>query len=47
MAIFVLLLAVAAGVWMRSRRAPVDQHNVNDDWDVSAEPGRVPAGSAS
>lgn len=44
--IFVLLIAVAAVVWLRSRRAPVDQHNVNDEWDVPSEPGRVPARTA-
>jgi inorganic phosphate transporter, PiT family len=43
--IFVLLLAAAAGLYLHSRRAPVDQHNVNDAWagDVPAAE-RVPEG---
>ncbi len=31
--IFGLLLAAAGLVYHRSRRAPIDQHNVNADWD--------------
>jgi PiT family inorganic phosphate transporter len=51
LAVFVLLLAAAAGMWLRSRRAPIDQHNVNDDWEaaIGAPPAddRVPATAAS
>ncbi|MDT4995264.1 MAG: inorganic phosphate transporter, PiT family [Actinoplanes sp.] len=42
--IFVVLLAAAGLVYHRSRRAPVDHHNVNAEWDPAApqdEP-RVP-----
>jgi PiT family inorganic phosphate transporter len=31
--IFIVLCLLAGGMWLRSRRTPVDQHNVNDDWD--------------
>ncbi|GAB2566785.1 phosphate transporter [Paractinoplanes abujensis] len=31
--IFVLLLLAAAGMWLRSRVAPIDHNNVNDEWD--------------
>jgi len=46
--VFVILLALAGYMYLRSRRAPVDHNNVNDEWD--GEPvadQRVPAGSAS
>jgi PiT family inorganic phosphate transporter len=50
-AVFLLLLGAAGGMWLRSRRAPVDQHNVNDDWeatfDAPAAADRVPATAAS
>ncbi|MCU7731036.1 inorganic phosphate transporter [Actinoplanes sp. KI2] len=39
---FLLLVAAAAGMWLRSRRVPVDQHNVNDDWDAVASPAELP-----
>ncbi len=48
--IFVLLLAAAAVVWQRSRRAPVGQHNVNDEWEAAGQAtadDRVPATAAS
>ncbi|MET7426514.1 inorganic phosphate transporter [Dactylosporangium sp. NPDC005555] len=35
--IFVLLLAAAASMYLRSRKAPVDHTNVNDDWDARRE----------
>ena len=47
LAVFVILLLVAGGAYLRSRRAPVDQHNVNDEWDVAPPADRVPAGTAS
>ena len=47
LAVFVLLLLVAGAVYLRSRRAPVDHHNVNDEWDVAPPADRVPAGTAS
>ncbi|MEV4510222.1 inorganic phosphate transporter [Dactylosporangium sp. NPDC049525] len=36
-AIFVLLVAAAAYMYLRSRREPVDHNNVNDDWDARRE----------
>ncbi|WP_433307584.1 anion permease [Actinoplanes sp. CA-030573] len=36
--IFGLLVAAAAGMWLRSRRIPVDSHNVNDEWEPVATP---------
>jgi PiT family inorganic phosphate transporter len=49
--VFFLLVGAAAGMWLRSRRAPIDQHNVNDDWEaaVGVPPAehRVPATAAS
>jgi PiT family inorganic phosphate transporter len=50
LAVFVLLAAVAAVLWLRSRRAPVDRDNVNDDWELAGPPpapDRVPATAAS
>ncbi len=47
LAVFLLLLLVAGAVYLRSRRAPVDHHNVNDEWDVAPPADRVPAGTAS
>ncbi|WP_041841185.1 inorganic phosphate transporter [Actinoplanes friuliensis] len=48
LAIFVILLAAAVFMWLRSRRTPVDHNNVNDEWE-GAPPAdeRVPAGAAS
>jgi PiT family inorganic phosphate transporter len=52
--VFLVLLASAAAMWLRSRRVPVDEHNVNDDWNpVTAEaaeaavPERVAATAAN
>ncbi|GAA3220214.1 anion permease [Dactylosporangium siamense] len=36
-AIFLLLIAAAAYMYLRSRRQPVDHNNVNDDWDARRE----------
>jgi len=53
---FALLVAVATAVYLRSRRAPVNPNNVNDEWDGSLTGGlnapekvaaTVPAGPAS
>ncbi|MGX6603562.1 anion permease [Micromonosporaceae bacterium Da 78-11] len=46
-AVFVLLLALAGFMYLRSRRTPVSHHNVNDDWDGARADERVPAGAAS
>jgi inorganic phosphate transporter, PiT family len=41
--VFGLLLLAAVGVWLRSRRTPIDHRNVNDDWQaVDAEPVDLP-----
>ena len=47
--IFALLLVLAAVMWLRSRVKPVDQSNVNDEWDTApaVEDERVPAGTAA
>lgn len=39
---FGLLVAFAVYMYLHSRRAPVDRHNVNDDWDQKA-PGTTPS----
>jgi PiT family inorganic phosphate transporter len=48
--VFALLVAAAIAAWLRSRRAPVGRHNVNDDWEAVASPepvdDRVPVGAA-
>jgi inorganic phosphate transporter, PiT family len=44
-AIFVIVCLLAGWMWLRSRREPVGQHNVNDEWD--AQPQRVPDHAAS
>ena len=44
--VFLLLIAAATAMWLRSRRLPVGHHNVNDDWETVAPapvPDRVPA----
>ena len=30
--VFAILLALSGYMWMRSRRAPIDHHNVNEEW---------------
>jgi PiT family inorganic phosphate transporter len=47
--VFVLLIATAVVVWLRARRAPVGQHNVNDEWEATEAPAvddRIPVGLA-
>jgi hypothetical protein len=43
--VMTLLLAAAGAMYAHSRRAPVDHHNVNDEWDgaAPAAAGPVPA----
>ncbi|MEU4691547.1 inorganic phosphate transporter [Actinoplanes sp. NPDC023714] len=36
--VFVLMLAAAAVMWQLSRRAPIDHHNVNDEWEGAPAP---------
>jgi len=44
---FVILVALAAFMYLRSRKAPVSHNNVNDDWEDAPAPEPVPAGAAS
>jgi PiT family inorganic phosphate transporter len=45
--IFVVLLAAAAYMYLRSRRSPVSHDNVNDEWEETLAPEpKVPAGTA-
>jgi PiT family inorganic phosphate transporter len=47
-AVVVILLALAGAMYLRSRRAPVDHTNVNEEWEAAAPAAdRVPAGTAS
>jgi len=36
---FGLLTALATGIWLKSRRAPINRHNVNDKWEGSLTAG--------
>jgi PiT family inorganic phosphate transporter len=46
--VFVILVALAAFMYVRSRVNPVDHNNVNDEWDgAPAAEQRVPAGAAN
>jgi PiT family inorganic phosphate transporter len=46
--VFVILLGLAGYMYLRSRRAPVDHNNVNDEWEAAGvDDERVPAGTAS
>ncbi|KHD74261.1 inorganic phosphate transporter [Actinoplanes utahensis] len=36
--VFVILLLLTGLMWARSRRTPVDHHNVNDDWQEPSRP---------
>jgi inorganic phosphate transporter, PiT family len=45
--VFVILLALAGYMYLRSRREPIDHHNVNDEWESAPAAERVPAGAAS
>ena len=47
LAIFVILVVAASLIFLRSRRAPVDPRNVNDEWEDARPAERVPAGAAS
>jgi PiT family inorganic phosphate transporter len=47
LAVFVILLAAAGAMYLRSRRAPVNHDNVNDEWEDARPAERVPAGVAS
>ncbi|GAA2523404.1 inorganic phosphate transporter [Winogradskya humida] len=46
-AVFVILLAFATYMFLRSRRTPVDHNNVNDEWEDARPAEREPAGVAS
>jgi inorganic phosphate transporter, PiT family len=39
--IFVILCGLATFMYLRSRRAPVDHRNVNDEWEAEARSGKV------
>jgi PiT family inorganic phosphate transporter len=45
--VFAFLLVTAGLMYVRSRRAPVDHTNVNDDWTDPGTTIQVPAGMAS
>jgi PiT family inorganic phosphate transporter len=45
--VFVILLALAGFMYLRSRKEPIDHHNVNDEWENAPATERVPAGAAS
>jgi PiT family inorganic phosphate transporter len=45
--IFLVLIALATLMWLRSRRRPINQHNVNDEWDETPAREHVSAGSAN
>ncbi|GAB77928.1 inorganic phosphate transporter, PiT family [Austwickia chelonae] len=34
--VFAILVALSGYMWLRSRQAPIDHNNVNDDWDGTA-----------
>jgi PiT family inorganic phosphate transporter len=41
--VLVALVLAATAIYLRSRRAPVDRHNVNDEWDEQAQRPAAPA----
>ena len=45
--IVALLVVAAGGMYLRSRRAPVHRHNVNDEWPDAPTSERLPAGIVS
>ncbi|TWG24179.1 PiT family inorganic phosphate transporter [Actinoplanes teichomyceticus] len=46
--VFAILVALAGYMYLRSRRAPIDHNNVNDEWDAApAQRPRATAGAAS
>jgi inorganic phosphate transporter, PiT family len=43
--VFAVLVVTAVAVWLRARKAPIGQHNVNDEWEAAVPPpadDRVP-----
>jgi PiT family inorganic phosphate transporter len=46
-AVTAILVTAALAMYLRSRRAPVDHTNVNDEWEAAPVTERVPAGTAS
>src|SRR4051794_28232370 len=44
--VVILLLVFAGSMYWRSRKEPVDQNNVNDEWEGAPPVERVPAGAA-
>ncbi len=40
--VFLILVASATAMWRRSRRVPVGEHNVNDDWNPAVAGAAVP-----
>jgi inorganic phosphate transporter, PiT family len=44
---FLILVALAGYMYLRSRRHPIDHNNVNDEWEAAPAPERVPAGAAN
>jgi inorganic phosphate transporter, PiT family len=47
LAVTAILVAVALAMYLWSRRAPVDQHNVNDEWEAAPVEDRAPFDLAS
>jgi PiT family inorganic phosphate transporter len=45
--VFLLLLAAAALMYLRSRRQKVDHHNVNAEWDGSLAPNAAAQGATA
>ncbi|MEU4217766.1 inorganic phosphate transporter [Actinoplanes sp. NPDC026623] len=45
--IFVLLVVAATAMYLRSRRAPVDHTNVNDEWQETPSGNRTPVGAGN
>ncbi len=45
--VFVLLLAAAALMYLRSRRQKIDHHNVNAEWDGSLAPNAAAQGATA
>jgi inorganic phosphate transporter, PiT family len=45
--IFALLVIAAAAMYLRSRRAPVNHTNVNDEWQDASTKDRVSVGAGS
>jgi PiT family inorganic phosphate transporter len=43
--IFGLLIVAATAIYLRSRRAPVNHTNVNDEWQEAPSKDRSPVGA--